>query len=68
MKRVCCLIILIALSHIVFAQNGKITGKVISTNSGQPLAGASITLIEKTKTKAADQNGVFSFAKLEAVT
>lgn len=68
MKRVCCLIILIAVSHIVFAQNGKITGKVISADSGQPLAGASLTLIEKNRTKAADQNGVFSFAKLEAGT
>jgi outer membrane receptor protein involved in Fe transport len=68
MKRVCCLIILIAISHIVFAQNGKISGKVISANSGQPLAGASLTLVEKTKTRAADQNGVFSFSKLEAAT
>jgi hypothetical protein len=66
MKRLCCLVLLIAISHIVFAQYGKITGKVISANSGQPLAGASLTLVEKTKTKAADQNGVFSFAKLEA--
>ncbi len=68
MKRVCCLIILIAISHIVFAQNGKISGKVISANSGQPLAGASLTLVEKTKTRAADQNGVFSFSKLEVGT
>lgn len=68
MKRVCCLIILIAISHIVFAQDGKITGKVISASSGQPLPGASVTLIEKTKTKAADQNGVCSFTKLEAGT
>jgi outer membrane receptor protein involved in Fe transport len=68
MKRVCCLIILIAISHIVFAQNGKISGKVISANSGQPLAGASLTLVEKTKTRAADQNGIFSFSKLEAGT
>ncbi len=68
MKRIYCLVILIAISHIVFAQTGKITGKVISAGSGQPLAGASLTLIEKTKTKAADQNGVFSFSKLEAGT
>lgn len=65
MKRLCCLIILITISHIVFAQNGKITGKVISASSGQPLSGASVTLVEKTKTRAADQNGVFSFSKLD---
>lgn len=65
MKRFYCLILLIAISHVVFAQNGKITGKVISASSGQPLGGASLTLIEKTKTKAADQNGVFSFNKLD---
>ncbi len=68
MKRVCFLIILTIISQIVFAQTGKITGKVISAGSGQPLAGASLTLIEKTKIKAADQNGVFSFSKLEAGT
>ncbi len=68
MKRLCCLTILIAISQIVFAQNGKITGKVISSSSGQPLSGASVTLVEKTKTRAADQNGVFSFSKLEAGT
>jgi CarboxypepD_reg-like domain len=68
MKRVCCLIILIALSQIVFAQTGKIAGKVISAGSGQPLAGATLTLVEKVRTKAADQNGVFSFGKLEAGT
>jgi hypothetical protein len=66
MKRTACLIILIAISQILFAQAGKITGKVISAGSGQPLVGASVTLIEQTKTKAADQNGVFSFAKLQA--
>ncbi len=66
MKRVYYLIILITLSQIVFAQTGKITGKVISASSGQPLAGATLTLMEKTRTKAADQNGIFSFAKLEA--
>jgi TonB dependent receptor/Carboxypeptidase regulatory-like domain/TonB-dependent Receptor Plug Domain len=68
MKRVCCLIILITLSQIVFAQIGKITGKVISSASGQPLAGATLLLIEKKRTKAADQNGVFVFSKLEAGT
>ncbi len=68
MKRVCCLIILIVLSQIALAQNGKITGKVISSSSGQPLAGATLLLVEKTRTKAADQNGAFSFSKLEAGT
>lgn len=68
MKRVCCLIVLITISNIVFAQTGKITGKVISASSGQPLAGATLTLVEKARTKAADQNGAFNFNKLEAGT
>ncbi len=66
MKRAYCLIILTVISHVVFSQNGKITGKVISASSGQPLSGASITLVEKAKNKAADQNGVFSFNKLDS--
>jgi TonB dependent receptor/Carboxypeptidase regulatory-like domain/TonB-dependent Receptor Plug Domain len=68
MKKFYCLIILITFSQIAFAQTGKISGKVISASSGQPLSGASLTLIEKTKTKAADQNGVFSFSNLDAGT
>lgn len=68
MKKFYCLTLLLAISHIVFAQNGKITGKVISASSGQPLLGATILLVEKAKTKAADQNGVFSFSKLTAGT
>jgi TonB-dependent receptor len=68
MKRACCLILLIVVSHIVYAQAGKISGKVISAGSGQPLSGATLTLVEKARTKAADQNGAFSFNKLEAGT
>lgn len=68
MKRIYYLIIFTAISHIAFSQNGKITGKVISASSGQPLSGAYITLVEVAKTTAADQNGVFSFNKLDTGT
>lgn len=54
-------------SHIQ-AQTGKITGKVINSASGQPLASATLLLVEKSKTIVADQNGSFSFAKLSAGT
>ncbi|MFN0080910.1 MAG: TonB-dependent receptor domain-containing protein, partial [Ferruginibacter sp.] len=66
MHKLLFIILFTFITNAVLAQFGKITGKVISASSGQPLGGASLTLIEKTKTKAADQNGVFSFAKLEA--
>ena len=59
-------LLLIFFSGALFAQTGKITGKVINSNSGQPLSGASLILSEKSILKIADQNGAFSFGKLEA--
>lgn len=50
----------------VNAQTGKITGKVINASTGQPLGGASLKLVNKNISKAADLNGQFSFTKLEA--
>jgi outer membrane receptor protein involved in Fe transport len=54
------------ISYSVSAQSAKITGKVINAGSGQALASATLILIEKSKTVVADQNGSFSFNKLEA--
>ena len=58
------LIFILFLSNTNIAQTGKISGKVISSSSGQALQSASVTLIEKSKTVIADQNGNFSFSKL----
>lgn len=57
--------LLFAIPFNLFAQTGKITGKVISVSSGQALPNATLTLLEKSKTTAADQNGNFSFSRLE---
>jgi len=65
MKVAHLLFLLFFIPDNLFAQTGKITGKVINAGSGQPLGGASILLINKTTEKAADQNGLFSFNKLE---
>ncbi len=54
------------LSTTLFAQTGKISGKIIDLSSGQVLASATITLIEKSQTQPADQNGGFTFARLAA--
>lgn len=56
--------LLAVLVNIAFAQPGKITGKVINAGSGSALASATLTLIERSITTAADQNGNFVFAKL----
>ncbi len=56
------------ISSTILGQSAKINGKVINSNSGQPLGGASLTLIEKSILKVADQNGFFSFNKLEPGT
>ena len=65
MRRIFFLALLSVFSIAGFTQSGKITGKVIDSTSGQPLPNATITLNEKSKTLAADQNGNFSFGKLE---
>ena len=63
MKSLCFLFVLF-LNINSFGQAGKITGKVVNTSSGQPLGGATLILIEKSLSRAADLNGVFSFSKL----
>ena len=68
MKNIYLSICLLFISNISFAQTGKITGKVISSSSGQSLAGATLLLNEKSKIIAADQNGNFSFSKLDTGT
>ena len=47
-------------------QSGKISGNIIDAGSGKSLDGATVTLIENSKTISADQNGNFSFSKLAA--
>lgn len=61
-------LLLIAIPVFTVAQSGKITGKVISTSSGQVLPSATVILVEKSKMIAADQNGAFTFSKLEPAT
>ena len=55
-------------SFSTVAQTGKITGRVINASSSNALEGATVVLIEKSKTDKADQNGNFTFSKLEAGT
>ncbi len=57
-------ICLFIIAQSSFAQSGKITGRVINANSGQPLANATLVLVEKSRNEAADQNGNFTFGKL----
>ena len=57
---------LLILSNAVLAQSGKIMGKVINAGSGKAMDNATVTLIERKETKAADQDGNFSFSKLAA--
>ena len=64
MKGIFFLLLFNSLCHFCFGQSGKITGKVINTNTGQPLGGATLIIIEKSTVRVADLNGVFSFNKL----
>jgi TonB-dependent receptor len=64
MRIVYFICLLFIISNNSLAQSGKITGRVINANSGQALVNATLTLIEKSKTETADQNGSFTFNKL----
>jgi TonB-dependent receptor len=68
MRSLLVFLLLTFIYSVSFAQNGKISGKVINANSGQALASATLILIEKSKTIVADQNGAFSFTKLATGT
>jgi TonB-dependent receptor len=59
---------LMILSCTALAQAGKISGKIVNASTGQPLANATLLLVEKGRTTAADPSGNFSFGKLEAGT
>ncbi|MBK7763333.1 MAG: TonB-dependent receptor [Bacteroidetes bacterium] len=60
------LIIFLLIGTTTFAQKGIITGKLIDSQTGVPLDGGSIFLIEKSISALSDQNGVFIFNKLQA--
>ena len=64
MKIVYLLLFSFLVSESLFAQTGKITGKVISASSGQPLEGATLVIDKKNIQMASDLNGKFTFNKL----
>jgi hypothetical protein len=66
MKSKYLLIIFLFIGSTAFAQKGIITGKVVHSQTGLPLSGDTITLIEKNIFTISDQNGVFTFGKLQA--
>lgn len=59
-------LLLIIISAHSWAQPGKITGKVINVASGMPMQGATLILVETSRSEIADLNGNFSFTKLKA--
>ena len=60
------IIIFLLIGTTTFAQKGMITGKAVDAQTGLPLEGCSIFVIEKTIGTRADQNGVFVLDKLPA--
>lgn len=49
----------------LFAQKAKITGKVLSSKTGEPLIGATIAIDGRKKAVQSDQNGNYSISGLE---
>ncbi|MFT3981990.1 MAG: carboxypeptidase-like regulatory domain-containing protein [Ferruginibacter sp.] len=68
MRVIFLFLLLFFITDSLTAQPGKISGKILNAASGQPLEGASLLLVNKNITRVADQNGAFSFIKLEPGT
>ncbi len=56
---------LLLTANAILAQTGKITGKVVSSKTGESLIRATVTIDKKAKTVQSDQNGYFSFSNIE---
>ncbi len=54
----------LVLSFNLLAQTGKITGKVISSKTGEPLIGATISIVGKARAAATDLNGIYTIGGL----
>ncbi len=65
-KHFLIIFLLILIGSTAFAQKGILTGKLVDAQTGLPLDGGSVFLIEKSISAVADQNGVFIFYKLQA--
>ena len=58
-------VVFLFLGSSLFAQKGKITGRVISAKTAEPLVGATISINYKQKATKADQNGTYSLVGIE---
>ena len=64
------LIFLISLLSLtsIYSQSSGFSGMVIEDKTGQPLPGATITILESNKSRVSDPNGTFSFSNVEPGT
>jgi hypothetical protein len=53
---------------INYSQSSGFSGMVIEDKTGQPLPGATITILESNKSRVSDANGTFSFSNVEPGT
>lgn len=60
-----CLFFIVSIG---LAQTGKITGKVISSKTGEPLIGASVSITGNAKAAATDLNGIYTIGGLSSGT
>ena len=51
-----------------YSQSSGFSGMVIEDKTGQPLPGATITILESNKSRVSDANGAFSFSNIEPGT
>jgi iron complex outermembrane receptor protein len=67
MKNLISLMLMLSIQLAALAQNtGKVTGKVTDKASGEPLAGATVTVRGSNASTITDNNGVFTLTNLKA--
>ena len=64
MRNIVCLLIVLLLPAVVFAQTGVINGTVYSRQTDEPLAGAEVQIIGIDKSTVTDEVGSFSFTDI----
>ena len=65
-KHTCCFLFLLLWSAAAISQKCKITGKVLSAKTGEPLVGATVSIEQYGRTTQTDQNGTYTLTSLSA--
>lgn len=68
LKKLFLMVLFLALTFTLFAQTGKISGRVTEASSGTPLPSANVMILSTTNGTAADANGRYTLTRIDPGT